>query len=208
MPTPATGPPGTTPADPTTPGATPTSAADVPLLHHPGDDARRRHLAALGLPRVLVVAEGADPPVSDDPIEDWARAPLDDEEVGERRRVVLDRFRRATGGVLVDRDGLLRVGSRWAPLSDLQRATLFPLLNQPGRPVARAVLLAEYLAAGGHHERGLLALLNRVRPRLQALGMTLHVLRNGGVLVIPPDAEGGQRFINAMPRGNIVETTT
>jgi hypothetical protein len=70
------------------------------------------------------------------------------------------------------------------------------------------VLLAEYLAAGGNHERGLLALLHRVRPRLQALGMTLHVLRNGGVLVVPPDAEGGQRFINAMPPGNIVETTT
>ena len=168
-------------------GVTPAAPLDVPLLHHPDDDARRLRLAGAGVPRILLVATDADPPVCEDPIEDWLRAPVDEVELDERRRVVLARYRRGTRGIHVDGDGLLRVGDRWTALSDLQRATLFPLLHQLGRPVARSVVADEYLAAGGHQERGLLALLNRLRPRLAALGMRLHVLRNGGVLLLPPD---------------------
>ena len=170
-------------------GVTPAAPGDVPLLRHPEDEAGRRRLAGAGVPRVLLVAAGADAPVCDDPIEDWVRAPVDPEELEERRRVVLGRYRRATRGVHVDADGLLRVGDRWVALSDLQRAALLPLLHQLGQPVARSVVTEEYLAGGGHHPRGLLPLLRRLRPRLAGLGMSLFVLRDRGVLLLPPGEE-------------------
>src|SRR5688500_5059966 len=126
-------------------GVTPAVPADVPVLHHPHDDARRRRLAGAGVPRVLVVAEDADPPVCDDPIEDWLRAPVDPDELDDRRRVVLGRYQRHTQGFRIDPDGRLLVGAVAAPLTPLQRAVLFPLLHQLGRPVARSVVEAEYL---------------------------------------------------------------
>jgi two-component system OmpR family response regulator len=170
-------------------GVTPAVPADVPVLHHPHDEARRRRLAGAGVPRVLVVAEGADPLVCVDPIEDWLRSPVDPDELEQRRRVVLGRYQRHTQGIRVDDEGRLRVGTEAAPLSPLQRAALFPLLHQLGRPVARSVVEEEYLAAGGHHPRGLASLLDRLRPRLATVGLSLHILRDGGVLLLPPPAE-------------------
>jgi len=166
------------------PAATPASTADVPVLHLPADDVLRLRLDRIGLPRVLAVAERAEPPVPAQPIEDWVRAPVDPVELEERRTVVLDRYLRATQGVRIDGDGLLRVSDRWAALTDRQWAVLFPLVNQLGRPVARAVVEDGYRAAGGADGRSLVALLRRQRPRLAALGLELHLLSNGAFLLV------------------------
>lgn len=166
------------------PAATPAATADVAVLCLPDDDVLRRHLDRIGLPRVLVVGERDDPPVPADPVEDWLRAPVDPAELEDRRTVVLDRYLRATAGVRIDGDGLLRVGSRWAALTDRQWAALLPLVNQLGRPVSRAVVEDEYRAAGGADGRALVALLRRQRPRLAALGLELHLLSSGAFLLV------------------------
>jgi len=170
------------------PQASPVSPDDVPLLRHPGDEPARHHLDRLGLPRVLVVDPDAAPPIAADRVEDWVRAPVDPDELAARRRTVLDRYHRASLGVRIDGDGLLRAGDRWIDLPDRQRAVLFPLVNQLGRPVSRAVVVAEYLAAGGTDAQALPTVIHRLRARLSPLGLVLHTLHQGGFLLEGPPA--------------------
>jgi hypothetical protein len=181
MPTPV---PGALAAD--TAAVSPASPDDVAVLRHPDDDPLRRHLARLGLPRLLLVPPTAPPPAGLDNVEDWVRVPADVDEVTARRRTVLERYQRSTRGVRIDADGLLRVDDRWVDLPARPRAVAFPLVNHLGRPVPHAVVLDQYLAAGGPSATALRTVVQRLRARLAGIGLVLHTLRQGGYLLERP----------------------
>src|SRR5262245_50001944 len=48
---------------------------DVALVRWPEESDRRRRLERDGLPRLLLVEDGAAPPLVEDPLEDWVRVP-------------------------------------------------------------------------------------------------------------------------------------
>jgi hypothetical protein len=90
---------------------------DVVLLRWPVEQARRDELKREGRPRLLLVENGAPPPLTTGEMEDWIRIPAD--EVDLRARV--DGLRRRIDGKAVvvpelDDDGVLRVSDRWVSL--------------------------------------------------------------------------------------------
>ena len=50
---------------------------EVALVPWPGAEERRVTLRDAGMPRLLLVPEDCDPPVTDDVLEDWVRTPAD-----------------------------------------------------------------------------------------------------------------------------------
>jgi hypothetical protein len=157
---------------------------EVTDLHWPADAARRAELAGAGRPRLLIVAEGEEPPVTSDPLEDWVRPSADAVELYVRR----DRLRRraaARAPASIDADGLLHRGDRWVALPPGELAALTTLISEPGYMVARADLAAALgMAAEVDQEtRTLDNVVRRVRKRIAPLGMAVCAVRGAGFLL-------------------------
>jgi hypothetical protein len=158
---------------------------EVTDLHWPADAARRAELAGEGQPRLLIVAEGEEPPITADPLEDWVRPSADALEFYMRR----DRLRRraaARAPASIDADGLLHRGDRWVALPPGELAALTALMTEPGHMVARADL-AEALgmdaAEVDERTRALDNVVRRVRKRIAPLGMAVCAVRGAGFLL-------------------------
>jgi hypothetical protein len=158
---------------------------EVTDLHWPADAARRAELAGEGQPRLLIVAEGEEPPITADPLEDWVRPSADALEFYMRR----DRLRRraaARAPASIDADGLLHRGDRWVALPPGELAALTALMTEPGHMVARADL-AEALgmdaAEVDERTRALDNVVRRVRKRIAPLGMAVCAVRGTGFLL-------------------------
>src|SRR5207253_9403009 len=63
--------------------ATPDRSAPV-VIRWPSDEERRRELADLGIPRLLLVDSEATPPICADALEDWIRLPSDERDIDAR----------------------------------------------------------------------------------------------------------------------------
>jgi hypothetical protein len=168
-------------------GPTPAEPADVALLHHPTDEQTRRRLAAVGLPRLLVVdADGEPPGHGPDVLEDWARTPFRPEDAIARQAALLGRYLRRTQGVRIDADGTLVSGGDRVALTPAQRAMMVPLVGSAGSPVSREVVEREYRSVAGAVAPSLASALVGLRRPLRRAGLTLHVLRPGAVLLEVP----------------------
>lgn len=157
---------------------------DVADLRWPADAARRAELAEAGRARLLVVAEGEEPPVTADPLEDWVRPSADAVEVYVRR----DRLRRraaARAPASIDDDGLLHRGDRWVALPPGELAALTALISEAGSMVARADLAAALGmdAEVDERTRTLDNVVRRVRRRIAPLGMAVCAVRGSGFLL-------------------------
>src|SRR5713226_2824468 len=101
---------------------------DVALVRWPDERQRLHALREGGTPRLLVVEAGL-PPVGDDPLEDWLRAPVD---IGELR-IRVDTLRaRAQGQNVVpsiDDDGILRFRESMVALPPVQRQLVRALVE-------------------------------------------------------------------------------
>lgn len=158
-------------------------ADEVADLEWPAEAARRDALAAEGRPRLLIVAEGLEPPTTWDPLEDWARQGADAVELCVRR----ERLRRrvsARAPAVIDDDGLLHRGPCWVALPPTELRVVSALLARPGRLVARADLAAVAgTAHRGEGTRTLDGVVRRVRRRIAPLGMVVCAVRGAGFLL-------------------------
>src|SRR5690349_13821329 len=92
------------------------------VIRWPADRDRCRHLAGLGVPRLLLVDGNAAPPVCTDPLEDWIRLPSDDRDIDARMNALRARASAWAPSTRPELDGhgrLLR-GTRWVPLSPIE----------------------------------------------------------------------------------------
>jgi hypothetical protein len=157
---------------------------EVADLHWPADAARRAELAGEGRPRLLIVMEGEEPPLTSDPLEDWVRPSADAVELYVRR----DRLRRraaARAPASIDADGLLHRGGRWVALPPGELAALTALMSEPGYMVARTDLAAALGMAAEVDQptRTLDNVVRRVRKRIAPLGMAVCAVRGAGFLL-------------------------
>ncbi len=92
-----------------------------------------------------------------------------------------------TAGVpVLDEDGLLRFDGRWVAITDIQIPVVDLIVRNHGHLVRNAEIQAAYGSAGGSATSGAVrTLVQRLRSRVAAVGLRLHVVRSRGVILEP-----------------------
>lgn len=154
----------------------------VELVRWPTDAARRTSFARAGIPRLLLIEEGASLPEVVGIDEDWVRLPVADEEIRARalrlRRITDDLAQHAVP--YVDELRVLHRAGVTVPLSSHEASILGALLERPGAVVSRADL--ERLAWNGAAPSAdaVDAAIYRLRRRLTGVGMSIRAARGRG----------------------------
>lgn len=158
---------------------------DVALVAWPEEAARRAELAAVGRPRLLMVAPEAAPPITWDHLEDWVRVPVDPRELDARRGALA--HRRGAGQPLLelDGDGIVRTGDRWVAIPPVEARVLAALLHRRGEVVPRSSLVAAGWPHGTSDPRILDGRIKLLRRRLARLGVRIHTVRGVGFVLDP-----------------------
>ncbi|MFN8016620.1 MAG: winged helix-turn-helix domain-containing protein [Acidimicrobiales bacterium] len=157
----------------------------VELVRWPDEESRLAAVRSSGQARLVLVSEGASPPLTADPLEDWVRLPASDEDVRARVRVLEDRARGAGDPAVpeLDENGLLRLGGSWVSLPPVEHRLMTVLLDR-----YRAVVSRDALARAGWPEgipgRNVLDVhIVRLRRRLAPLGLAIRTVRSRGYLL-------------------------
>ena len=153
---------------------------DVVIVRWPEERDEVARLADAQVPRLLLVAAGADPPEPGDVLQDWVRLPGDDRDFGARIRGLRLRAAGLAAAPRIDRHGRLLYRGRWAQLS--------PIEERLGRELAEAfesVVSDERLIERGwpaaHASANALRVhLHRLRRRIGPLGLEVRVVRSEG----------------------------
>jgi hypothetical protein len=164
---------------------------DVVLLRWPAEQLRRDELRTEGRPRLLLLEDGAVPPVAPDELEDWIRVPAG--EVDLRARV--DGLRRRVEAKVdpapdLDDDGVLRLGDRWVSLPPVEARLTAALLDRYGAVVSRDALARAGWPAGSPGRNALDVHMLRLRRRLSPLALAIRTVRSRGYLLERLPAEG------------------
>lgn len=94
----------------------------------------------------------------------------------------------------IDESGILRVGRRWAPLSNSEWELLEPLVARFGRTVSREDLLQSASRATPIPTTALNVRITRLRHRVEPLGLRLiNVRKRGYILDRAHDLAPGQQ---------------
>jgi len=137
-----------------------------------------------GVPRLLLVDQGAPPPMPSDELEDWVRVPADEVDVHARVET-LDRRARSRAAALpeLDGDGVLRSNGTWVPLPPVEARLLRALLDRFGSVVGREAL-ADAGWPGRTPDRNVLDVhVLRLRRRIAPIGLTIRTVRSRGYLL-------------------------
>jgi hypothetical protein len=167
---------------------------DVVLVRWPVEQDRRDELRREGRPRLLLLEDGAAPPVPDvDDVEDWSRVPAG--EVDLRARVEGLRRRAASRrdpAPALDDDGVLRLGDRWVSLPPVEARLTAALLDRYGAVVSRDALARAGWPTGAPGRNALDVHVLRLRRRLSPLALAIRTVRSRGYLLERLVAGDGQ----------------
>jgi hypothetical protein len=161
----------------------PARSSDVRFVRWPAESVRRTQLEQLRVPRLLLVSEGAEAPVSTDPLEDWIRLPAYREDVAVRIRQLR---RRAAAYVAptVDEHDILRIDGRWLALTSVEARLVHVLLAAVGEVVSREALLAAGWPDAPTPRRNALDLqILRLRRRIAPLRLTIQTVWGRGYML-------------------------
>jgi DNA-binding response OmpR family regulator len=165
--------------------------ADVVLVRWPSERNRLDAVRARGEPRLVVVEEGS-PPVGDDCLEDWLRAPVDVDELRVRVDTLRSRAHRHDQPPAVDGDGVLRYSGRVVTLPPVQRQLASALLERRGSVVSREALAKSVWPDGTPRERNVLDVhMARLRRTLTSIGLELKTVRRRGYLLLDREELAG-----------------
>ncbi len=137
------------------------------------------HLASLGLPRLLLVAEGAEPPYVDVLLADWLRLPA------EERDLASPAGRTAPAGgaggdprIRWRRSPLVPGGL--GPLSPIEYTVATVLVERFGRLVSDDDLAARAWTGSPPGGAALRVHLTRLRRRIEPIGLEIRTVRSRG----------------------------
>ena len=159
---------------------------DVVLVRWPDDADRRETLTSAGVPRLLLVREGVDPPSTTDCLEDWIRVPADERDV----RLRADSLNRRLSSHSPDRPdldehGVLRFRGRWVPLPPVEARLTAALLDRFGAGGSRAARTRAGWPGGAGGRNPLDVHVLRLRRRLNGVGLAIRTVRARGYLLEP-----------------------
>jgi DNA-binding response OmpR family regulator len=155
----------------------------VVFVRWPAQSDRRNQARRDGVPRLLVVEAGAEPPICDDPIEDWVRTPVSQIDLQARVVALQNRFVSRRLPVL-DSAGTLFVGALSINISSAQAVLMEMLIEQFGEVVYRDELTQRLSDRVTNPTRNLLDLhIMRLRRRLLPLGLSIRTAWGRGYLL-------------------------
>ena len=155
------------------------------VLRWPSDPDRRRELAQLGVPRLLLVDSDAPPPVCSDPLEDWIRLPSDERDIDARMNALRARASSWAPSTRPELDGHGRMlrGSRWVPLSPTEEQLCTLLISEFGEVVSDTALIARAWPQGTGTPTGLRLQMTRLRRRIADLRLEIRSVRGKGYVL-------------------------
>ncbi|MEU7059270.1 helix-turn-helix domain-containing protein [Streptomyces sp. NPDC046197] len=153
------------------------------MVRWPVETERLQQLRRRGALRLVLVENGASPPVPTDAREDWVRAPVSKADFA--ARVAALRARAGTYRIpVLDQDGLLRYGSQVVPVSPTETDLLQPLVERFGGLVARHELIALLRARRGRASQNALDLhVMRIRRKVRCVGLRIRTASGRGYLL-------------------------
>lgn len=162
-------------------------SGSVLIVSWPEESERAAEHARNGQPQLLLVAPDAPPPSDWDRLTDWIRLPADERDIT-ARVAALQRHVAAAGPPTLDEFDVLHRGRRWTALAPIEARIMELLLANFGRVVPRRDLDAVW--TNGMPDRGLDARLTKLRDRIAELGISIHTVRNKGLLLEVSDYAG------------------
>jgi DNA-binding response OmpR family regulator len=155
----------------------------VKFVRWPAEAERRHYWKRRGVPCLLVVEAGAQPPISTDTNEDWIRAPISRTDLEVRVRALRQRNSNLHLPVL-DPTGTLSFESRSVILSTTQTELMEPLVKQFGEVVYREELQERLSSRATRPTRNSLDLhILRLRRRLGSIGLIIRTAWGRGYLL-------------------------
>jgi hypothetical protein len=155
----------------------------IVALRWPADADEAKRLAALGVPRLLLVQPGAEPPAGADGMEVWMRLPTDRGDIEEQFCRLAERAVTTDRTVRLDGFGRLFVGQRWIALSEIQVRLIDVLLADLGEVVSERRLLESGWPERSRSAGNLRVQVYRLRTRLLEVGLELRTIRGRGLVL-------------------------
>jgi hypothetical protein len=176
---------------------------NVELVRWPSDPQRLAGLRDRGVPRLLLVSEGAEPPIPTDCLEDWVAAGASESALDARRRALLARARAHGARPEIDDDGLLRHHDAWVSLSPVEQSLTRALLERFGAVVAREMLASRAWPDGAPTRNALDVHVLRLRRRLSPLGLEIRTVRSRGYLLQELRQPNGRTATTVTPNSRL-----
>lgn len=157
---------------------------EVAIVRWPAERERRDQLEREGLPRLLLLDDGAEPPPPADCLEDWARAPLGDADLHARMQGLAVRAAsHDRGAPRLDDDSVLHHHGSWVALPPVEARLMAALLERSGAVVSREALARAGWPEGAPGRNALDVHVLRLRRRVAALGLVIRTVRSRGYLL-------------------------
>jgi hypothetical protein len=157
---------------------------EVALVRWPTESTRLEALREQDLPRLLLVEDDAEPPLSADCLEDWVRVPAADADVQARVRALeLRQAEHAPDRPELDENGVLRRGAAWVSLPPVEARLFAALLERMGRVTTRNDLNAAGWPVEAPDRNVLDVHILHLRRKTAPLGLAIRTIRSRGYLL-------------------------
>lgn len=156
---------------------------DVIFVRWPAQADLRSRCRKEGVPRLLVVEAGAEPPVSTDPVEDWVRPPVSRDDLDARVSALQNRFddRRLP---TLDPAGTLSFGRQSVNISTTQTELMKLLIERFGEVVYRNEFVHHLGPQMSTLTRNSLDLhIMRLRRRLVSIDLSIRTVWGQGYML-------------------------
>lgn len=152
------------------------------MVRWPVEVARRERFAEQGQPRLLLLEDDIEPPIGEDPLEDWVRVPALEIDVQARMATLAARAR-ASAAPRLDVDGVLRFGTLWVSLPPVEARITRAMLERFGAVVSRESLSRAGWPDGAPGRNALDVHVLRLRRRLAPVRLVIRTVRSRGYLL-------------------------
>jgi hypothetical protein len=169
-------------------------AMEVVIVRWPAERERREQLRESGRARLLLLEEGTPPPAPEDCLEDWARAPIAEEDLAARLATLqLHLEWHDESSPVLDGDGVLHHREAWVALPPVEARLMAALLDRSGAVVSREALARAGWPDGAPGRNALDVHVLRLRRRVDPLALVIRTVRSRGYLL-----ESGSRHMATM----------
>ena len=160
------------------------AGSPVVFVRWPEDADNVERLRAAGIPRLLLVAPDAAPPIDDDPNQDWIRLPAADADLWARVQGIELRADETCGQRPdLPGDGRLLYRGRWVRVSPIAERLLRPLVAGFGTVTSGADLLKAGWPGGDGSSGALRIHITKLRRVLDEVGLELALVPRRGYLL-------------------------